>query len=110
MDAHKKNHAIEREMDESAYDDMLDECYGDIEICGLRYSASCALKEVDPIAYRCGLSDQPLMFECPDCGALYEDEDEADDCCPLWICGECDREYDDEEEADDCCTEEPKEN
>lgn len=39
------------------YDDMLDDVYGDVEIAGLTYSTSHALKEVDPIAYRVGFSD-----------------------------------------------------
>jgi len=39
------------------YDEMLDELYGEIKICGYEYSASNALKEVDPIAYRCGFND-----------------------------------------------------
>ena len=44
-------------MDDEAYDEMLDECYGQVEIGGLFYSTSLALKEVDPIAYRCGRND-----------------------------------------------------
>lgn len=40
----------------NTYDDMLDE-QGDVIICSYTYSASIALKRVDPIAYRCGLSD-----------------------------------------------------
>lgn len=39
------------------YDDMLDECYPDIEIGSLRYSPSHVLKNVDEIAYRCGYND-----------------------------------------------------
>lgn len=39
------------------FDDFLDEVYGEIEICGLQYSASNAFKSVDPIAYRCNYND-----------------------------------------------------
>lgn len=39
------------------YNDFLDGVYGDIEICGIGYAASIALKRVDPIAYRCGFND-----------------------------------------------------
>ena len=39
------------------YDDMLDECHEEVTICGMKYNTSRALKEVDPIAYRCGFSD-----------------------------------------------------
>ena len=42
---------------EEAYNEMLDECYEDADICGFKYSPSEALKKVDPIAYRCGLLD-----------------------------------------------------
>lgn len=39
------------------YDDFLDEFYPDCKIAGYEYSTSRALKEVDPIAYRCGFND-----------------------------------------------------
>lgn len=42
---------------EDEFDDFLDECYGDVDICGISYEASSALKAVDPIAYRCGFAD-----------------------------------------------------
>ena len=35
------------------YDDMLDECHGDF----MGMNASYILKEMDPVAYRCGLLD-----------------------------------------------------
>lgn len=41
----------------AAYDDMLDEFSGEVVIGTLRYAASRVLREVDPIAYRCGLFD-----------------------------------------------------
>jgi hypothetical protein len=42
---------------ESSYEDMLSEVYGVVSICGLDYDAADALKEVDPVAYRCGYAD-----------------------------------------------------
>lgn len=42
---------------ERMYDEMLDEVYGDIEIAGMHYQTSRALKELDSIAYRCGFND-----------------------------------------------------
>ena len=44
-------------MMEELYDDMLDDCYQDVVIAGLAYSASVAFKRIDPIAYRVGMSD-----------------------------------------------------
>lgn len=45
-----------REIEES-YDSMLDCCFPDLIIAGMHYCTSRAHKEVDPIAYRCGLLD-----------------------------------------------------
>jgi hypothetical protein len=49
-------------------------------------------------------------YECPECGAQYEDIEDAEDCCPRiaeviegFECGECGEFYEDEEEAADCC-------
>ena len=39
------------------YDEMLDDCEGPVELCGMTYSASHVLREVDPTAYRCGFND-----------------------------------------------------
>ena len=39
------------------YDEMLDDCEGPVELCGMTYSASHVLREVDPVAYRCGFND-----------------------------------------------------
>ena len=50
---------------EEVYDDMLDECYGQIDICGVKYAASVALYRVDRVAYRCGYNDY--------CDSLYCD-------------------------------------
>jgi len=44
-------------IDEDEYDNMLDDCFGDVNICGIDYSASQAFKSVDEIAYDCGFSD-----------------------------------------------------
>ena len=38
-------------MPNSVIDDVIDDYYGDVEICGNKYSASVALKSTDGIAY-----------------------------------------------------------
>lgn len=48
---------------ENQYDELLDEMYGDVLICGYVFSSSRALKELDPIAYRCGLLDFEDMLD-----------------------------------------------
>lgn len=66
LDAEKQLLGIQEEINnfdasdyvtENQYDDMLDDCYGEIEICGMSYVASVALESVDPTAYRCGYND-----------------------------------------------------
>lgn len=49
--------SFEIEVSDSDYDDYLDEVNGEVEVCGMSYSASSVLKNVDPIAYRCGKND-----------------------------------------------------
>lgn len=64
--------------------EYLDEVYDDIDICGCRYQPSRTLREVDPVAYRCGFSNwldsqltDGLLFEHSD-GSIH-DEEETDD-------------------------------
>ncbi len=62
----------EREATE-AYNEMLNDCYPLVEICGWVYAPAFALKECDPIAYRCGFSDWL------DAEGLTTDKSEADE-------------------------------
>jgi hypothetical protein len=50
---------IELENNENTdeYDDMLDDSYGEVDICGMKYQSSRVLKELDPTAYQCGMND-----------------------------------------------------
>lgn len=70
------------EMTEEEYDAMLDECYEEIEICGALFSASYALKNLDPVAYRCGKSDyegSKDLEEVPEYIALVEELEELEE-------------------------------
>lgn len=62
-DLNEKHHEL-------IYVDMLDDIYGEVEICGNQYSAGLALKEVDPVAFRCGLHDF-LSENCIELGESY---------------------------------------
>lgn len=42
---------------EEIYDEMLDECYPEIEIMGMTFSPSVALYRLDEVAYNCGFND-----------------------------------------------------
>lgn len=66
---------------EEWFNDMLDDCYQDVVIAGISYSASVAFKRIDPIAYRVGMNDYEsvLRSEYEEYGSyaeLFEDEEE----------------------------------
>lgn len=52
----------EREAEER-YEQMIDDCHEVVEVCGYSYSPSHVLKNVDPIAFRCGFSDYCSFME-----------------------------------------------
>ena len=65
------------DISESEYIDHLDECYGEVSICGLSYSAGRAQCEIDPTAFRCGLGDYESEIQS-ELEAQLEREDESD--------------------------------
>ena len=70
------------ESTEDEYDSHLDECYGDVDVCGSTYSASYALKELDPTAYRCGKSDydsEKDLDDVPEYVTLTEELEELEE-------------------------------
>jgi hypothetical protein len=58
---------------EAQYQDMLNESYGTVMVAGMEYDTSRALYELDPIAYRVGLSDYAGYTECNDCNEMLSD-------------------------------------
>ena len=103
-------HEEREKYDEDSFEEMLNEIYGEVEICGYSYSAGYALKELDPIAYRCDLADMQEyedVYICPICNDEHDDEEDALYCCQdLFKCPVCGDEYEDSEEAEACCDEE----
>ncbi len=70
--------------DESYYDDMLDDVHYKVKIGHLEFWASTILKELDPTAYEIGFSefcDENGHWKCTECGAEYDNEEEAEECC-----------------------------
>jgi hypothetical protein len=78
---------IEYCITDGEYRDLLDELYGDVEICGMTFSSGYALKELDPIAFDCGKNDYetgtPSKWECGACNEEYEEEEDAEACCKV---------------------------
>lgn len=59
------------------YSDFLDDCYGDVTICGMTYSAGAALEAIDPIAFRVGLGDYEAQIQT-ELEEAIDSEDESD--------------------------------
>jgi Rad3-related DNA helicase len=53
----RDNFDVSEYADDEDYADWIDEIEGEVIICGMSYSASNILREVDPTAYRCIFSD-----------------------------------------------------
>ena len=49
------------------YNEYLDNIFDEVEVCGMTYNVSYALKELDPIAYRCGKSEYEADFDLENC-------------------------------------------
>lgn len=68
------------DISDSEYVDFLNECYSeDVTICGMSFSQGEALKNLDPVAFRCSLSDyeSEIQSELED-AIENEDEDDID--------------------------------
>ena len=48
---------VEKNNTEEAYEESLNDIYGDVSICGYDRPSGAVLREVDPIAFRIGVSD-----------------------------------------------------
>jgi ribosomal protein S27AE len=87
MRTRERDYDIDNPEDEELYALMLNEIYGIIDVCGMKFDADHALKELDPIAYRCGAIDffdsLEKRWECGVCNEVYLNKDDADACCKI---------------------------
>ena len=70
--------SFEYSCSDDEYDEMLDDVYGDVEICGMTYSSSRALKLLDPVAYRCGKIDYESSCDLDDIEEYNDLKDELE--------------------------------
>lgn len=89
MNAYQK----ETELTDQEFITVLDDIYGDVTICGMKYSSGRALLKLNEPAFNCARND-------------YTDGLDKDS--PVYICDECDDEFDNEDDAEECCK--PEEN
>lgn len=59
------------------YQDMLNDAYGEVNICGMLYGAGDALEALDPIAFRCGLGDYESEIQS-ELEEAIENEDDSE--------------------------------
>ena len=71
----------EIEMTEDECEEMINDAYDEVNICGYNYEQGTLLRRIDPINFRCILSEEPIRYKCGICGSIYNDEDKAEDCC-----------------------------
>lgn len=60
---------------EEMYRSMLEECYGDIEVAGLTFSATRIIEELDPTAFRCGMVDYIDSLSLVEINGDYYEQD-----------------------------------
>ena len=72
---------IEKYTDDE-FEDYLNEIYGEVTIAGIKIDAGRILREMDPIAFDCAKNERDeFVWECEDCGEVYDTEEEAEECC-----------------------------
>jgi len=70
-----------KEVNESEFEQKLNEIYGTITICGYEFDSGRALRELDPIAFNCAMADEPEIWVCDECLNEFDTEEEAKECC-----------------------------
>jgi len=76
---------VEREITEEEYRELLNELYPEVCIGYLTFDPGRIVEELDPTAFRCGLTDYESTldceWQCSECAAVYGTEEEAEECC-----------------------------
>jgi len=89
MNIKKHESSLDNRDDQELYDRMLNDCYGDtVKIAGMEYDTAFALRSIDETAYNCGFND-------------WADQEDRDN--PIWECGECGADFENEDDAEECC-------
>jgi hypothetical protein len=99
--------AYEKEYTEEDFAEYLDEIYEPIEFAGMTIHAS-DMRTIDPIMFRCGIAEMPIVWCCEECDTEYEEEDDANECCQP-ECPHCGTGYQDLNSAQLCCIDEDEE-
>jgi hypothetical protein len=74
--------AQEIELTDNEFELLLNERHSEVDICGIIYAAGYALRNIDPTAFDVALADEPTRWKCDECDQEYDEESEAEECCP----------------------------
>jgi DnaJ-class molecular chaperone len=69
---------VPHEWTEEEYEEYLNECFGDVDICGMKYPSGYALRQLDEIAFNCGMSEQEGEDDCEECAGTGEVKQEEE--------------------------------
>lgn len=69
---------FEYECSDDEFSDWIDSIYPEVTIGSLTFSPSDIMKELDPIAYRCGKSDYESNYDLDDCEEYNDLKDESE--------------------------------
>lgn len=85
--------AVEIEIDEDEFEDQLNQDYENVIVIGMSMQPGTVLREMDYVAFRQMLNDTPISWKCSECGAIYDEEREAEECwetcCDTVECDQC---------------------
>jgi hypothetical protein len=79
-------------LSDSEYEEILNEIYGDVEVCGYTFGSGSLLVDADPTAFRCGKNDYESGIQT-ELESQLEREDDSDI--------EFEEELDEDEEEED---------
>jgi len=69
------------EISDEDYEELLNEVYEKVHIGDFTFDAGRIMRELDPVAFRCGIAEEPEQWKCSECDDIYDTEEEAEDCC-----------------------------
>lgn len=76
----EKCKVLEHYMSEDEYEEFITDLYGQFCVVSSCFDAGRILRELDPIAFDCGISDD-MRWHCTEIDEVFDDYDDAVDAC-----------------------------
>jgi hypothetical protein len=69
-------------MSDDEYEEILNELYGEVDICGELYNHGTVLRTFNPMRFNSYKADyESMYYMCGECSSRHEEEDMARECC-----------------------------